>query len=91
MIFLALFGLGVLLFGRNWFVPPRIGRYAVIVAIAVVIQIAVEWAALAVGRWEYATWHPRVLGAGLFPILQPVVLVPLVFSALAHWSAPAGH
>ena len=89
VIFLALFGTGALLFGRDWFAPPRFGRYAVIVTIAVVIQMAIERVAVAAGRWEYAAWHPRVFGAGLFPILQAVVLVPLVFGALGRWHARA--
>ncbi len=85
VIFLALFGFGAFLFGRHWFVPPRIGRYAPIVGMAVAIQIAVETVALAAGRWDYAAWHPRVFGAGLLPILQAVVLVPLTFMLLARW------
>ena len=85
VIFLLLLGMGTILFGREWFAPPRIDRYAAIVGVAVAIQFAVEWIALASGRWHYAAWHPRVFGAGLFPILQAVVLVPLVFAVLARW------
>jgi hypothetical protein len=85
VILLALFGVGWFLFGRLWFVPPRIGRYALVLAVGVAIQIAVEWAALGTGRWDYVLWHPTILGAGLLPILQAVVLVPLTFSLLAHW------
>jgi hypothetical protein len=84
-IFLVLFGVGRLLFGRDWFAPPRIGRYATVLGVAVAIQVAVEWAALATGRWGYAAWHPTILGAGLLPILQAVVLVPLTFGVLARW------
>lgn len=89
VIFLGLFGVGTLLFGRHWFAPARIGRYAAILGVAVTIQIAVEWAALAAGRWNYAAWHPRVFGAGLLPILQAVVLVPLTFMLLARWHSRA--
>ena len=89
VIFLGLFGVGRLLFGRHWFAPPRVDRYAAILAVAVAIQIAVEWVALATGRWDYAPWHPRIFGAGLLPILQAVVLVPLTFIVLARWRSRA--
>lgn len=85
VIFLGLFGIGAVLYGPHWFSPPRIGRYAAIVGVAVAIQIVVEWAALAAGRWHYAAWHPRVFGAGLLPILQAIVLVPVAFTILAKW------
>jgi hypothetical protein len=85
VIFLALFGAGAVLCGPYWFAPPRIGRYAAILGVGVAIQIGVEWAALAAGRWEYAPWHPRVFGAGLLPILQAIVLVPVTFTVLARW------
>jgi hypothetical protein len=85
VIFLALLGVGRLLFGRLWFAPPRFNRYAVILGVAVAIQMVVELAALATGRWDYASWHPTILGVGLLPILQAVVLVPLTFSLLARW------
>jgi hypothetical protein len=89
VIFLALYGLGAVLYGRDWFAPPRVGRYAVILGVAVAIQIGVEWAALAAGRWDYTAWHPRLFGAGLLPILQAVVLVPVTFVALARWHVRA--
>jgi hypothetical protein len=89
VIFLALFGVGRLLFGRHWFAPPRIDRYAAVLGVAVAIQIAVEWLALATGRWAYAPWHPRLLGVGLLPLLQAVVLVPLTFIVLARWQSRA--
>ena len=89
VIFLGLWGAGFLLFGRDWFAPPRIDRYAVIVGVAIAIQVAVEWVALATGRWDYAPWHPRIFRAGLLPILQAVVLVPLTFIVLARWRSRA--
>lgn len=89
VIFVGLFGAGCLFFGRHWFAPPRIDRYAVILGVAVTTQMAVEWVALATGRWDYAPWHPRIFGAGLLPILQAVVLVPLTFIVLARWHSRA--
>jgi hypothetical protein len=83
-----------LLFGRDWFAPPRIGRYAAVVGVAIAIQISVEWAALATGRREYAPWHPKILGSGFLPILQAVVLTPVAFILLATMAfaapGPAG-
>jgi hypothetical protein len=51
------------------------------------IQMAVEWAALSTSRWHYQLWHPTVFGAGVLPILQAVVLIPIAFSVLARWEA----
>jgi hypothetical protein len=91
LIFLGLFAAGAALYGRFWFSPCRVGRYAVIVGIAVAIQIAIEWAAVRAGRWQYAAWHPQVFGAGLFPILQVIVLVPLTFGLLSKWRRERGN
>lgn len=86
VIALLLFGAGVAAFRqRRWFAPFRPGRYLGIIAIAVFIQVAVEWVALVQGRWSYQPWHPTLLGIGLLPVLQAVVVVPLMFWLLSRW------
>lgn len=42
---------------------------------------------LGLGRWGYAAGHPVIpfLNIGVLVVLQPLILVPLVFGALAAW------
>ena len=80
---------GALLYrdGR-WFVPPSVSRYGGLVAIGVVLQIAVEWVMVhGLDRWGYAPSQPvlPVVQVGILPVLQPIVLLPLVFWLTAHW------
>jgi hypothetical protein len=69
----------------RWFVPPSV---SVVVAIGVVLQIAVEWVMVhGLDRWGYAPSQPilPVIRIGVLPVLQPIVLLPLVFWLTAHW------
>lgn len=89
VIVLGLFGLGWLVFRDfKWFVPPRAGRFTAIVMAGVVVQVIMEWIMVyGLGRWGYAEGHPMlsVLGVGLLPILQAIVLLPVIFWRLARW------
>ncbi|MGH7343141.1 MAG: hypothetical protein ACREKH_21855 [Candidatus Rokuibacteriota bacterium] len=72
----------------HWFEPPRLSRYALVVMVAVVVNIAIEWLAVGIlGVWSYSPHQPVVpwLGAGLLAVLQALVLPPLTFYALARW------
>jgi hypothetical protein len=72
----------------RWFAPPSVSRYGVVVAIGVVLQIAVEWVMVhGFDRWGYAPSQPvlPVVRIGILPVLQPIVLLPLVFWLTAHW------
>ena len=80
---------GTLLYrdGR-WFVPPSASRYGAVVAIGVVLQIVVEWVMVhGLDRWGYAASQPvlPVIRVRIFPVLQPVVLLPLFFWLTALW------
>ena len=91
VIVLGVFGLGILMFrDARWFTPPRLGRYVAIVAVAVALQMAVEWVMVhRLGRWGYDPLQPVVplVAIGIFPVLQPVVLLPPAFWALARWES----
>ena len=50
----------------------------------------VEWAALYAGQWSYATGMPKVLGAGLLPLLQLTLLVPASFRVALWWHGRGG-
>lgn len=89
VIVLGLFGLGWLVYRDfRWFVPPRAGRFTAIVMAGVGVQVIMEWIMVyGLGRWGYAEGHPilSVLGVGLLPILQAIVLLPVIFWGLARW------
>lgn len=80
---------GALLYrDRGWFVPPSRLRYAVVVVVAVTLQIAVEWVMVhRLDRWGYASNQPilPVVRLGILPVLQPIVLLPLTFWLTARW------
>jgi hypothetical protein len=93
-IVLALFGIGAMVFrDTRWFRPPRFGRYALIVTAGIGVQVAIEWLMVhGLGRWGYGESHPilPVLGVGILPVIQPVVLLPVVFWAVTRWDARTG-
>jgi len=89
VIVLGLFGLGWFVFRDfRWFVPPRVSRLTTIVIAGIGVQVVVEWIMVyGLERWGYAEAHPMLsfLGVGLLPILQAIVLLPMIFCGLARW------
>ncbi len=72
---------------RQWFRKPRAGEWVVYLAVGLVLTVAFEW--LATGpleRWSYAPEMPQipVLGTGLLPVLQWVVVPPLALAITAR-------
>lgn len=66
---------------RNWMRRPTGITLGAFVAIGVVVTIAFEYWATQIGaRWEYAEHMPRLplLGTGLAPLLQWLLIPPLV-------------
>ena len=71
----------------RWFVPPRVGRYAAIVAAGVAFHGAFEWIAVTrLALWTYRPIHPTLpgIGIGILAVLQPLVLLPLTFWLLGR-------
>jgi hypothetical protein len=88
VILILLYALSVWVFGApQWFAPPIFARYALILLVAVIVHVGIERLMVGLGRWGYAPGHPVVpfLDVGVLVVLQPLVLVPLVFAALARW------
>ena len=57
---------------------------------SLVIGITIEWIAVhLLGRWMYTAWMPRVpgLAVGLVPVLQMLMLPPLIFHLAARWQS----
>lgn len=78
--------------GRFWLARPTLRRLAGFVAAGLLITIVLELVSVhALGRWEYADGVPVVLGVGLPPLLQWIVLPPaLLWLTRRHlgWGAP---
>jgi hypothetical protein len=88
-IILGIYAAGALAAGDLfWGLRGRWNIYATAVLLGLAYAALVEHEALAAGRWSYTERMPIVnlLGAGLWPLLQMMVLPPLSFY-LARWLA----
>ena len=84
---LVIYGAGWLTFGRqDWFRSPGPAGYALMAVLGLSIAVAIEWNALTSGRWQYSSRMPLVpgTGIGLTPVLQMLVLPPLIFNLAAR-------
>lgn len=73
----------------DWFDRPGIAGYVVMLTAGLIIAVLVEWVAVHIlGRWEYSDKMPMVpmLGIGLVPIAQMLILPPLIFRIAGTWS-----
>jgi hypothetical protein len=90
LLVLGIFVVGwLLLRERTWFVHPGARGYGVMVMIGLVIGVAIEWIAVhLLGRWMYTAAMPLVPGldVGIVPVVQMLVLPPLIFRGAAAWS-----
>jgi hypothetical protein len=84
---LLIFATGVAVFRRReWFVQPGRYGYALMLGAGLVIGVVVEWGAIHIlGLWGYTARMPVVplLGVGLAPIAQMLVLPPVTFRVVA--------
>jgi hypothetical protein len=87
---LAIFGVGALAARKlRWGIPGRWNVYLAAGLMAGACAIAIEWRALALGRWSYTEQMPivPVLDVGLWPLLQLTLLVPGAMAMVAWWAA----
>lgn len=89
LLVLLIFGVGWAAFGRrDWYAQPGIRGYALMLAAGLAIAVAIEWIAVEIaGQWTYNDRMPIVplLGVGLAPVAQMLLLPPLVFCVVAAW------
>lgn len=88
VILLAIAVAGSPLFRRfDWFVRPGPAGYLFMGALGVAVAVGIEIGALAMGRWSYGDRMPLipVVHVGLAPVLQMLVLPPLVFAVVARY------
>jgi hypothetical protein len=82
LIALASFwGVALLSRSRVWVTRPSLWQVGAFSAFAVAITVGLEWHATVIAeRWAYAEHMPvlPVIGTGLLPILQWVILPPLI-------------
>ncbi len=84
-----IFVVGWLAFKRtDWFVYPRGRHYSVMLIAGLCLGVAVEWVGVRlVNRWAYTGQMPLIpgLAIGLVPVIQMVVLPPVIFFVVAAW------
>lgn len=87
VIVLVIAAIGWLWFQRtDWALRPGFAGYALMATVGVAIAVLIERHALATGRWAYTERMPLVPVAhvGLVPVLQMVIVPPIVFRVTAR-------
>lgn len=91
---LLIFAAGWLLLGRfDWFLSPGARGYLVMLLSGLALAIGIELIAVHVlQRWTYAPSMPRVpaLEIGIVPVLQMLILPPLIFGLVARFQRGQG-
>ena len=77
----AFWSVAAMSYARSWILSPSGQQVLAFVTVGVLITVVAEWLATDVlNRWAYATSMPTLplLGIGLLPLLQWLILPPLV-------------
>ena len=86
----AIYACGWAVFRRaDWFERPRPAQYAFMLTVGGLIAVVVEWVAVHLAhRWSYTAAMPLLpaLDIGIVPVLQMLVLPPVVFRVVAAWT-----
>ena len=84
-----IFLVGWITFRRfDWYVHPNGRTFAVMFLTSLFIGIGIEWMSVnLLGRWAYAVDMPLLSGldVGLVPVLQMLLLPPVIFRIAARW------
>ena len=88
IIVLMIFGVGrVFLHRSDWPDQPRVSGYMLMLLSGFTLAVFIEWVAVYIlGRWSYTVAMPLLLGSGIgvIPILQMLVLPPVIFKIAAR-------
>lgn len=79
---------------RRWLLRPNLAAFATYMAVGVVMTIAFEYVNVYVlHRWSYAPRMGTVMGIGLWPLVQWLVLPPIVLMVVRRHLAgtPPAH
>lgn len=69
----------------DWYMRPTMRSYVAMAAAGLAVGFAIEWWGLHIARrWEYSDLMPLIPGTGIgvAPVLQMLLLPPLVFWAM---------
>ncbi len=87
IILWIIYAAGWVVFRRpDWFFDPQVKGYILMLIIGLIIAVVVEWVAVhMLQRWSYAKAMPviPVLNIGITPILQMLLLPPIIFYVVA--------
>lgn len=87
-----IFAVGWAVAGRiDWFERPGGSRYVLMMTAGGLIAIGVEWIAVHIAqRWTYTAEMPLFpgLNVGVVPVVQMLVLPPIIFWAVSSWTRP---
>lgn len=89
VITLGIYGIVAIATRRlRWGLEGSWNVYATAALLGAAGAAAIEWRALALGRWSYSDRMPVVpiLGVGLWPLLQLILLVPAAIWIAAWWT-----
>lgn len=90
IIVLLLLGCGWLVFGRrDWFLQPGLRGYILLLTAGALVAVTVEWIAVTqLQKWAYTEAMPRLpaLQIGIVPVLQMLLLPPLIFRIAAAFN-----
>lgn len=73
----------------DWYMRPTMHSYVAMAAAGLAVGFAVEWWGLHLARrWEYSALMPVIPGTGIgvAPVLQMLLLPPLIFWAMRRFS-----
>ena len=74
---------------QDWYENGRGPHYALMLVTGALLAIAIEWTAVHVAhRWAYSPAMPLVpkLGVGVVPVVQMLILPPIIFGLVAAWT-----
>lgn len=75
----------------DWVTRLRLEGLAAIVVVGALVGVAVEWWALATVRWDYAAMPILpVVRVGLLPVMQLMVIPPVLFLGYARYATLRG-
>jgi hypothetical protein len=89
IIVLMIFAIGSVVMRRvDWFDNPKLHGYILMLASGLTIAVFIEWVSVyMIGRWSYTGNMPLlpVLNVGVSPVLQMLLLPPVIFNTAARW------
>ena len=91
LIVMLIFGVGWAVRGRSdWTDQPGWAAYALMLMTGFSVAVIVEWVGFyGLQRWSYTASMPLLpgLGIGVVPVLQMLLLPPVIFRASGWWLA----